>query len=98
LAGFAAKLFIFASLLTAKLWIVLGVGLLNTVLSLFYYLRVVKVMVMSPEPLHRPAPVVPLASIAGSYCMFLTIFVVGLFFAADGLLNWAHAAASALLY
>jgi len=98
LAGFAGKLFIFASLLNAKLWIVLGVGLLNTVLSLFYYLRVVKVMVMAPEPLHRPAPTIPLTSLAGSYCMFLTTFVVALFFLVDGLLNWAHAAASALLY
>ena len=32
----------------------------NTVLSLFYYLRVVKVMVISPEPLHRRAPTIPL--------------------------------------
>jgi hypothetical protein len=56
------------------------------------------VMVMSPEPLHRPAPTISLASMAGSYCMVLTIPVVALFFLVDGLLNWAHAAASALLY
>ena len=36
-------------------------------LSLFYYLRVVRVMVFSPEPLHRQAPEIPLTSMVGSY-------------------------------
>ena len=76
----------------------LAVGALNTLLSLFYYLRVVKVMTLSPEPLHRPAPAIPLLSMAGSYCMVLTIPVVLLFFFAGGLANWARAAASTLLY
>ncbi len=98
LSGFVAKWFIFLSLISAKLWIVLAIGALNTLLSLFYYLRVVKVMTLSAEPLHRPAPTIPLVSMAGSYCMVLTVPVVLLFFFAGGLLNWARAAASTLLY
>jgi NADH-quinone oxidoreductase subunit N len=96
LAGFPAKMTIFISLISAKLWVLLFVGILNTVLSLFYYLRVVKVMVISPAPLYRDAPRIPLASMAGSYCLLLTSPVVLLFFFPNVLLSWAHAAASAL--
>ncbi len=74
------------------------VGILNTVLSLFYYLRVVRVMVISPEPLYRDAPVIPLRSMVGCYCALLTAPVVVLIFLLDGLLNWASAAASTLFY
>jgi len=98
LAGFPAKLTIFLSLVKAKLWFVLAVGALNTVLSLFFYLRVVRVMVFSPEPLYRPAPRIPLSSMAGSYCAMLTVPVVALFFLVGGLMNWAHVASLSLLY
>lgn len=96
LAGFQGKFVIFGALVTAKLWALLLVGILNTVLSLFYYLRVVRVMVLAPEPLHRPAPAIPLSSMVGSYCALLTLPIVVLFFMLDKLLNWATAAASAL--
>ena len=56
LAGFQGKLLIFLALVRAGIWPLLAIGVLNTVLSLFYYLRVVRVMVLSPEPLYRDAP------------------------------------------
>jgi NADH-quinone oxidoreductase subunit N len=96
LAGFQGKLVIFYALIQAKLWPLLFVGVFNTVLSLFYYLRVVKVMALSPQPLHRAPPVIPLSSMVGIYCFALTMPVVALFFVPGGLLNWAYAAASAL--
>ena len=74
------------------------VGVLNTVLSLFYYLRVVRVMVFSPQPLYGEPPAISLRSVAGSYCALLTVPVVALFFLLGGLLNWANAAASTLFY
>ncbi len=80
------------------LWALLFVGILNTVLSLFYYLNVVRVMVLAPPQADRPATVVPLSSLAGSYCALLTLAVVVLFFELGGLLNWGGAAASALFY
>ncbi len=57
LAGFIGKFAIFASLaqgfrLTSQTYLLalLIVGGMNTAISLFYYLRVVKVMTMDPEP------------------------------------------------
>ncbi len=98
LAGFSAKLAAFSALVQANLLLLLFIGALNTVLSLFYYLRVVRVMVFSPEPLYREPPVIPLGSLVGSYCVLLTVPVVALFFLFGGLLNWANAAASAFFY
>jgi len=96
LAGFSAKLTILYALVEANLWPLLMIGVLNTVLSLFYYLRVVIVMIYSPEPLYREAPTIPLLSIAGSYCALLTAPLIALFFLLDRLLLWAGAAASSL--
>jgi NADH-quinone oxidoreductase subunit N len=97
LAGFSAKMTVFYALISAKLWVLLIVGAINTVLSLFYYLRVVKVMVASPEPLYRRAPVIPLfGSMAGLYCSLLTLPVIMLFFMLDGLLRLAQTAVSGL--
>ena len=96
LAGFPAKMTIFLALIDAKLWTLLLIGVLNTLFSLFYYLRVVKVMTMSPEPLHREAPTMPLLSPAGFYCAILTVPVVALFFLYGGVAAFAAAAASSL--
>jgi NADH-quinone oxidoreductase subunit N len=96
LAGFSAKWPVFLSLISANLRVLLIVGVLNTVISLFYYLRVVKVMVMSPEPLYRAAPRIPATSMACSYCMLLTLPIVLWFFMPNKLMTWAQAAASAL--
>jgi NADH-quinone oxidoreductase subunit N len=98
LAGFQAKFGIFYALVQANAWTLLFVGAINTVLSLFYYLRVVRVMIFLPQPLYHPAPVIPLSSMVGSYCALLTFPLVALFFFVGGLLNWAHAAADALFY
>ena len=53
LAGFAGKLQIFYYLVQAKLWTVLVIAGLNTAISLVYYLRVVKIMTIDPEPENR---------------------------------------------
>jgi len=97
LAGFAAKFAIFAALFDTRLLVLLVIGGLNTVLSLFYYLRVVRVMIFAPEPADRPAPQIPLSSIPGAYCAVLTLPLVVLFVWWDGLFHWVQAAASSLL-
>jgi NADH-quinone oxidoreductase subunit N len=53
LGGFLAKFTVFAALYDAGLLALLAIAGLNTVLSLFYYLRVVKVMTFDPEPESR---------------------------------------------
>ncbi len=55
LAGFAGKVNIFLALADAQLWPLLIIAGLNTAVSLFYYLRVVKVMTIDPEPEDRLA-------------------------------------------
>ncbi len=98
LAGAWGKLVIILALIDAKMLTLVVIAVLNTVLSLFYYLRVVRVMVLSPEPLHRSAPAIPLGSLAGSYCASLTFMVVALFFLFGGVWDWASAAVSGLFY
>ena len=44
----------------------LVVGGLNTAISLFYYLRVVKIMTIDPEPEHRLPVSFPLVSFPGA--------------------------------
>jgi NADH-quinone oxidoreductase subunit N len=97
LAGFIAKFTVFAALLDARLLTLLAIGGLNTVLSLFYYLRVVRVVVLRPEPEGRPAPSIPLASVPGTYTAVLTAFLIGLFLYWGGLSAWANVAASSFM-
>jgi NADH-quinone oxidoreductase subunit N len=93
LAGFSGKVVIFYfGLVQANLWTLLFIAVLNTVFSLFYYLRVVRVMIFSPEPLYRDAPEIPLTSLAGGFCAMLTFPVVALFFAITFLMIWANTA------
>ncbi|MGD9721129.1 MAG: NADH-quinone oxidoreductase subunit N [Pirellulales bacterium] len=94
LAGFAGKLLIFYSLVQAKLWTVLIVAGLNTAISLYYYLRVVKIMTMDPEPEQvRPAEI---AFIPGTYIVAITVPVVLLGIAWDQLNAWTLAASAQL--
>jgi NADH-quinone oxidoreductase subunit N len=95
LAGFAGKLLIFYSLVQAKLWTVLVVAGLNTALSLYYYLRVVKIMTIDPEPEQtRPAAI---SFIPGTYIVAVTVPVVLLGLAWNQL-NELSLAASAHLF
>jgi NADH-quinone oxidoreductase subunit N len=97
LAGFAAKFTIFAEVYHAGLLALLAIGGLNTVLSLFYYLRVVKVMVLEPEPPDRKAAEVPMASGAGLFCLTMAAMLVGLGVGWEWLFAQAQLAVSTLL-
>jgi NADH-quinone oxidoreductase subunit N len=104
LAGFAGKYVIFASLVdamavpTARMTMIalLVIGGLNTALSLFYYVRVVKVMTLDDESDARAPSTFSLASIPGVYVALLTVpvFVLGLFW--DELYQVASSATSTL--
>lgn len=93
LAGFAAKFAAFASLTYAGLWALLVIGAANTALSLFYYLRVVKVMVLDP-PSEAVAAVRPGSGIPGTAfvsVLALSLIVLGVLW--QPLFSWAKAAA-----
>ena len=88
-AGFIGKLYVFSALLDAK-WIWLAVvGALNSVVSLYYYVRVIRNMYLR-DPESQPAPVV---LSAGQTALLLVLLVptlvLGLYFAP--LVEWAHA-------
>jgi NADH-quinone oxidoreductase subunit N len=75
----------------------LVIGGLNTAISLFYYLRVVKTMTIDPEPEHRAPVSFSMISVEGVYVALVTlpVLLLGIWF--DTLLRWAQAAAGGLL-
>ncbi|MDA7977475.1 MAG: NADH-quinone oxidoreductase subunit N [Pirellulales bacterium] len=98
LAGFAAKLLVFSALADSGLWVLLIVGALNTVISLFYYLRVIKAMCLDVPEEGQQVAVFPIwKNIDGWFIFLLTlpVVVLGLFW--GPLREWALAACSQLL-
>lgn len=73
--GFFAKLFVFRALVSAHLWIPLLVGILTTVISLYYYLRVIVVMVTPEEaiPAERERVGVPMTGVVGLAALGTTV-------------------------
>lgn len=84
LAGFVAKFLVFSSLVQAissnaerpLMLVLLVVGGLNTVISLFYYLRVLKVMTFDPPPSDRAGGEFSLVSLPGAIVTALVVPVV----------------------
>lgn len=91
LAGFVGKFLVFSSLVNAiragaeqpLMLVLLVVGGLNTVISLFYYLRVLKVMTFDPPPEGQPAEAESAVTFSGVFVAALSIPVVllGIFWA-----------------
>ena len=105
LAGFIGKFAIFASLAEgfsitgqAYLMVLLVVGGLNTAISLFYYLRVVRVMTIDDPPDPLPATLPLGQSGSGIFVFLLTIPTAVLIVAWEPISNAATAAANFLLH
>ncbi len=80
LSGFVGKLAVFAALTDGfratggvYLMVLLFVGGLNTAVSLFYYLRVVRLMTMAPEPESRRPFALPILSLPGLFLLLITL-------------------------
>jgi NADH-quinone oxidoreductase subunit N len=80
--GFFAKLLIFLAVFKAgylhwAMWVLLAIAGVNTVFSLFYYVRVLKAMFLNDAPAGQPAVRTP--SLVGTYIMLITIpiFLLG---------------------
>jgi len=88
-AGFVAKLSVFQAAAAAKLWGLAVIGVLTSIMGVYYYLRVVVAMYMRPaevdEPVVAPATVVVAIAVAA-----LVVVVLG--FTPDPLTAWARAA------
>ena len=84
LAGFVSKFLIFSSLVEAistgaerpLMLVLLVIGGLNTVISLFYYLRVLKVMTFDPPSSERAAEPFSLVSLPGAVVTAFAVPVV----------------------
>ena len=74
----------------------LVIGGLNTAISLFYYLRVIKTAVLDPPAEDREAVSLPLRSATGIYVVLLTIPTVILIACWNPLYDFAKAAADSL--
>jgi NADH-quinone oxidoreductase subunit N len=97
LVGFMAKVAIFYPLVETGQYMLLVIGGLNTVISLFYYLRVVKVMTLEPEPEHRLPVGFSMVSATGVYLVVIVapVVILGLF--NNTLFEWTRNAAASLL-
>lgn len=82
LAGFAGKFVVFVSLAKSQATLLLVVAALNTAISLFYYLRVVKVMCIDPEPETRSPVSFSALSPSMWYAVAVTtpVVLLGVFF------------------
>ncbi len=79
LAGFAGKFFIFQSAIKSQLYLLAAIGMLNSVVSAYYYLRVVVVMYMTEEQ----KPFIKLPEMSGAVfinaVMGILIVLLGVF-------------------
>jgi NADH-quinone oxidoreductase subunit N len=104
LAGFVGKFLVFASLVEgyqatgqSYLFWLLIIGGVNTAISLFYYLNVVKVMAIDAEPSSRLPLAFPLASLPGMYLVLITLPTAALMLSWSSLLDACRTAVDALL-
>ena len=103
LAGFVGKFAIFASLAEGYqladsqllMWL-LVIGGINTAISLFYYLRVIKVMAIDPPPERTPTWNWSMVSLPGAYVVAVTVPLLLLFVTWGVLSDWAASAAAQL--
>ena len=102
-AGFVGKFAIFAAVMDGYavtgrnyLLLLLIMGGLNTAISLFYYLRVVKVMTIDPPRTETAQGGLPMFSLAGVYVAAVTLPLILLFLNWQALHSWTLAAASHL--
>jgi NADH-quinone oxidoreductase subunit N len=75
LAGFIGKFYLFYAVVHCKLWWLAVIGVLNSVVSLFYYARVLKLMLLAEPP---PGTVCDISSHYKALLWMLMVPVVGL--------------------
>jgi NADH-quinone oxidoreductase subunit N len=77
LSGFFAKLYVFLAAVQVGMWTLAIIGVLTSVVSAFYYLRVVKVMYFdAPVPAfdRKPTGAAFVATITGLFTLFFFLF------------------------
>jgi NADH-quinone oxidoreductase subunit N len=77
-AGFIGKWYLFSAAVSAGDYGLAIIGVLTSVVSVFFYLRVVVMMYMSDQPSDAPATVPSTASIVALAVPTVAIFYLGL--------------------
>ena len=92
--GFVAKWYVFSAAVKAdETWLAI-IGVLTSVVSVFFYLRVVVMMYMTPA--ERPSSVPPVPAIAGAAIVASAVLVVYLGILPARVLDWAVASMSTI--
>ncbi len=79
-AGFIGKLYIFIALIDAKMIVVAVIALLNTVVSLYYYVKVLKHMFLDKSEKEIPAISTSYASAVLLIAILAPVLVFGIYF------------------
>lgn len=87
-AGFIGKLYIFIALVDANMITVAIIALLNTVVSLYYYIRVLKAMFLTKSEKHIVVNLSPL-NYAVLFLLAAPVLILGIYF--TPLINFAKA-------
>jgi NADH-quinone oxidoreductase subunit N len=93
-AGFIAKLYLFIALVDAKMIVVAIIALLNTVVSLYYYIRVLKNMYLVKAETPIPAFTASLGNKILLVALLIPVLVLGIYF--TPLVQWAQSSVSLL--
>lgn len=95
--GFVAKLSVFYAIFEKGYWVLGVIGLLNGVISLYYYAVVVRYMFLDDIPDGEEAPRLRLALVDRVFClaMVVPVLVFGLFW--EPVKDWAARSVSGLL-
>jgi NADH-quinone oxidoreductase subunit N len=94
-AGFMGKLYLFSAAMKSDLAWLAVVGVVNSAVSAYYYMRVIRVMYMSPSETEERIPVA-IAPQAALYITALGILALGIF--PDPLISVAETAVEVLLF
>ncbi|HVO03455.1 MAG TPA: NADH-quinone oxidoreductase subunit NuoN [Candidatus Cybelea sp.] len=78
-AGFFGKVFVFNAAIDAHLYVLAVIGVIASVISCFYYIRIIKVMCFDPGEGHfdRPEPILRAVLVLCSIFVALGVFVPG---------------------
>jgi NADH-quinone oxidoreductase subunit N len=76
-AGFIGKWYIFAAAVQEGHFTLAIIGVLSSVVSVFYYLRIVVMMYMTEETAAPSRPAVSLPSMAGLWAAMIVTFYLG---------------------
>jgi NADH-quinone oxidoreductase subunit N len=93
-AGFIAKLYLFIALVDAKMIVVAIIALLNTVVSLYYYIRVLRNMYLVKSETPIPAFSASLGNKIIIVALLIPVLVLGIYF--TPLVQWAQSSVNLL--